>query len=190
MRTVEEAAGVRPAARPARLRRAQLRPRLRLRLRLRLCVLGAADWATWQARQADCACLLSFINLPWMVDGRWAGRERRAEGVLEMSNSDCGDRGLATRRGACVCELRHNYLLDCLPTYCTLHACPLPKSSPVARPRTDGSDLHRAIPLPRLPASTCALQLIAKVELGHPTPKPCSPGTLDWAEHDSCRPAT
>lgn len=65
MRTVEEAAGVRPAARPARLRRTQLRPRLRLRLRLRLCVLGAAYWATWQAGQADCACLLSFINLPW-----------------------------------------------------------------------------------------------------------------------------
>lgn len=64
MKTVEEAAGVRPTARPARLRRGQLRPRPRLRLRLRLRV-WAADWANCQARQAECASLLSFINFPF-----------------------------------------------------------------------------------------------------------------------------
>lgn len=74
MKTVEEAAGVRPTARPARLRRRQLRPRLRLRLLLRLRV-WAADWANYQAGQADCACLLSFINFPLMAVGRWAGRK-------------------------------------------------------------------------------------------------------------------
>lgn len=81
MKTVEEAAGVRPTATPARLRRRQLRPRLRLRLRLRLRV-GAADWATCQAGQADCACLLSFINFPLMAVGRCAGEKGEPSGWL------------------------------------------------------------------------------------------------------------
>lgn len=58
-----------------------------MRLRVRA---WAADWASCQAEQAGCACLLSFINFPWMTVRRRMGRERRAERVVAMSNSDSG----------------------------------------------------------------------------------------------------
>lgn len=42
--------------------------------------------------------------------------ERRTELVVEMSNSDCGDRGLATRRGVCVsCGMIITDCTACLP---------------------------------------------------------------------------
>lgn len=75
-----------------------------------------------------------------------------------MSNSDCGDRGLATRRGVCVCARVRVSCGMIVTYYCTaLHARPLPKPSPVARPRrwqrsarshtTPSSALHRDVAL-------------------------------------------
>lgn len=87
MKTVEEAARVRPpAARPARLRREGNCVRDRVCacacVCLRLCV-WAADWATGQARQADCACLLSFIKFPLMtVRSLGCGRKASRGGGL------------------------------------------------------------------------------------------------------------
>lgn len=95
--------------------------------------------------------------------------EGRAGRVVEMSNSDCGDRGLATRRGVCVSELRHNYhLLPCTPA--------LSQSPVLWHDLAHGSDLHEAIPFPRLPASTCALQQMQRPEFVSPEQWRVRPG--------------
>lgn len=80
-----------------------------------------------------------------------------------MSNSDRGDRGLATRRGVCavVCVRAAAQLLLTALRCAALHASALSQSPVLWHDLADGSDLHEAIPLPRLPASSCALDFLS-----------------------------
>jgi hypothetical protein len=145
MKAVEEAAGERPTATPARLR---IDGNCVLRLRIRV-----DDWATCPARQADYACLLVIYQFPFDGLSVVGLGEGRAEGWLgglrwvEMSNSDCGHRGLATRRGVCALPAAAYYYAF----YCTLA---LSQGSVPWHDLTRGSDLHQAIPLLHLPASS------------------------------------
>lgn len=108
MKTVEEAAGARPAARPARAC---------------ACVFGLLiGLFARQGKPTARACRhLSICH--GMTVGRWAWERKANRGVVEMSNSDCGDRGLATRRGVRVSRR------GTITPYCTCTArLPSPKA--------------------------------------------------------------